>query len=49
MTNIVKQYHFEILVLYGRSFLYDTYFSEAIKVSKLIIMLAVFHMGDRGK
>ena len=41
MTDIVKQYHFDILVLYGRSFLYDTYFSKAIKASKLVIMLAV--------
>ena len=41
MTNIVTQYHFDILVLYSRSFLYDTYFSEVIKAPELVIMLAV--------
>ena len=41
MTDIVEQYHFDILVLYSRSFLYDTYFSEVIKALELVIMLAV--------
>ena len=41
MTDIVTQHQLDILVLYSKSFLHDTYSSEVIKALELVVMLAV--------
>ena len=41
MTDIVTQHQLDILVLYRKSFLHDTYSSEVIKALEVVAMLAV--------